>query len=75
MFAHAADLSGCLCVFLGWDESRQRLVRAMLSRGVPLHVFVVTDDDQELPPGPMAAQPGNFHVLRVGRVAEKLAEL
>jgi uncharacterized protein (DUF58 family) len=75
MFAHATDLSGCLCVFLRWDEPRQRLVSAMISRGVPLRVFVVTSDDQELPPGPMAAQPGNFHVLPAGRIAEKLASL
>ena len=75
MFAHAADLSGCLCVLLGWDESRQRLVRAMLLRGVPLRVFVVTADEQELPLGPMAAQPGNFHVMPAGRIAEKLAAL
>ena len=75
MFAHAADLSGCICVLLGWDEPRQRLVRAMLQRGVPLRVFVVTDDEQELPLGPMAAQPGHFHVLPAGSIAEKLAAL
>jgi len=75
MFAHAADLSGCLCVFLGWDEPRQRLVKTMLARGMPLRVFVVTAQDRELPPGPMAAQPGNFHVLPAGRIAEKLASL
>jgi uncharacterized protein (DUF58 family) len=75
VFTHASDLSGCLCVFLRWDESRQHLVKAMLSRGVPLRVFVVTADDRELPPGPMSAQPGNFHVLPAGRIAEKLAAL
>jgi uncharacterized protein (DUF58 family) len=75
VFTHEADLSGCLCVFLRWDEPRQRLVSAMLSRGVPLHVFVVTADDQKLPPGPMAAQPRNFHALPAGRIAERLATL
>jgi uncharacterized protein (DUF58 family) len=75
VLTHAADLSGCLCVFLRWDAPRQRLVSAMMSRGVPLRVFVVTADDQEPPPGPMAAQPGNFHTLPAGRVAEKLAAL
>jgi hypothetical protein len=75
LFAHAADLSGCLCIFLCWDEPRQQLVSTLLARGVPLRVFVVTADDRELPPGPMAAQPGNFHVLPAGRIAEKLATL
>jgi uncharacterized protein (DUF58 family) len=72
---HAAELSGCICIFLRWDEPRQRLVKAMMSRGVPLLVFVVTADDQELPLGPMSAQPGNFHTLPAGCIAEKLATL
>jgi uncharacterized protein (DUF58 family) len=75
VLTHATDLSGCLCVFLRWDEPRQCLIRALISRGVPLRVFVVTADDQELPPGPMAAQPENFHILPAGRIAEKLAAL
>jgi uncharacterized protein (DUF58 family) len=75
VLTHATDLSGCLCVFLHWDEPRQSLVRALISRGVPLRVFVVTPNDQELPPGPMASQPGNFHLLPAGRIAEKLASL
>jgi uncharacterized protein (DUF58 family) len=75
VFSHAADLSGCLCVFLRWDEPRRRLVGQLLARGVPLRVFVVTADDEEVPPGPMAVQPDNFHVLPAGRLAEKLATL
>jgi uncharacterized protein (DUF58 family) len=75
VLTHAADLSGCLCVFLRWDAPRQRLVRALMSRGVPLRVFVMTADEEELAPGPMAAQPGNFHALPVDRIAEKLAAL
>ena len=73
--SHAADLSGCLCVFLRWDEPRQRLVRQLLARGLPLRVFVLTADDQEVPFGPMLAQPNHFHVLPVARIAEKLAAL
>jgi len=75
VLTHAADLSGCLCIFLQWDEPRQRLVRGLISRGVPLRVFVVTATDHELPPGPMAAQPANFHMLQAGHIAEKLASL
>jgi uncharacterized protein (DUF58 family) len=75
VFTHAADLSGCICIFLRWDEPRQRFVRALMSRGLPLRVFIVTENDQALPPGPMAAQPANFHILPMGRVAETLATL
>jgi uncharacterized protein (DUF58 family) len=72
---HAAELSGCVCVFLSWDQERQRLVNALLSRNVPLRIFVLTHSQDPLPPGVMKAQPGHFHVLPMGQVAEKLAVL
>jgi uncharacterized protein (DUF58 family) len=72
---HATDMSGCLCVFLRWDEPRQKLVKALLSRGVPLRVFVIAAGGAEFAPGPMAAHPGSFHVLPAGNIAEKLATL
>jgi uncharacterized protein (DUF58 family) len=72
---HAAELSGCVCVFIAWDEPRQLLVKGLLARRVPLRVLVVADSDQPLPMGVMAAQPDNFHVLPLGKVAEKLNAL
>ena len=75
VLTHAADLSGCLCVFLSWDEARQRLIKSLISRGVPLRVFVITAEDDELPAGPMAAQPDHFHVMPAANVAERLAAL
>jgi uncharacterized protein (DUF58 family) len=72
---HAAELSGCVCVFLSWDHERQRLVKALLSRNVPLRVFVVTHSRDVLEAGVMAAQPGHFHRLPMGQVAETLAAL
>lgn len=75
VLSHATDVSGCLCVFLDWDEPRQRLIRALGSRGVPLRVFVITPDDRKLQPGPMATQPGHLTVLPAGHVAERLATL
>ena len=75
VLTHAADLSGCLCVFLRWDEPRQSLVRSLISRGVPLRVLVISAEEVELAPGPMSAQPENFHLLPAGRIAEKLASL
>lgn len=75
VLSHVTDLSGCLCVFLQWDEPRQRLVRSLILRGVPLRVFVITMGETQLAPGVMAAQPDNFHVLPAGRIAEKLASL
>jgi uncharacterized protein (DUF58 family) len=72
---HAGELSGCVCIFLSWDQERQRLVKALLSRNVPLQVFVMTHSQDALEPGVMAAQPGNFHRLPMGQVAQTLATL
>jgi uncharacterized protein (DUF58 family) len=75
VFSHAQELSGCLCVFLRWDEPRRRLVRRLLERGVPLRVFVLTAGEEEMEPGPMVAHPDCFHLIPVARLAEKLAAL
>jgi len=72
---HAGELSGCVCVFLSWDEGRQRLVNGLLACQVPLRVLVVTAAADTLPAGVMKEQPGHFHVVPMGRVAEKLAAL
>jgi uncharacterized protein (DUF58 family) len=75
VFNHAAELSGCVCVFLEWDKRRQDLVKNLLTRRLPLRVLVVTDSGERLPLGVMEAQPENFHVLPKGQVAQKLAFL
>jgi len=75
VWTHAAELSGCVCVFIAWDEPRQILVKGLLARRVPLRVLVVSDSDQPLPMGVMEAQPENFHVLPLGEVAQKLNAL
>ncbi len=75
VLTHAGDLSGCVCVLLAWDQARQRLVQTLLTRQVPLRVFVVTHSDEALPPGVMEGQPGRFHVLPLGQVAAKLRAL
>jgi hypothetical protein len=75
VLTHAAELSGCVCVFIAWDEPRQRLVKGLLARRVPLRVLVVSESAQSWPMGVMEAQPENFHVLPLGQVAAKLAFL
>ena len=72
---HSVDISGCVCVFLAWDGFRQRLVRSMLARQIPVRVFVVAREGEALQPEVMAGNPENFHVLRMGKIAEGLAVL
>ncbi|HEY3913579.1 MAG TPA: DUF58 domain-containing protein [Verrucomicrobiae bacterium] len=72
---HAGELSGCVCVFLSWDEQRQRLVKALQARKVPLRVFVMSNSMEPLPAGPMKNEAQNFHTVPTGKVAEALAAL
>lgn len=74
---HTAAVSGCVCVFLAWDEPRQRLVKLLRALRVPVRVCVVTDADEKaiLDAGPMRDEPEGFHQLRVGKIQEALARL
>jgi uncharacterized protein (DUF58 family) len=72
---HMAQISGCVCVFLNWDESRQRLAQALRAREIPVKIFVITPDDKAPDPGVMAAAANQFHALPAGKLAETLAAL
>ncbi len=75
--AHASQLSGCICVLLGWDAERQQLVHALRHHGLPVLVLVITGPDHELPiaHGPMADVPHMLHALQVGQVQTGLDRL
>jgi uncharacterized protein (DUF58 family) len=74
---HLARVSGAIGVFLAWDESRQNLVRRIKASGVPLLILVIAAPGlaEGIDPGPMRDQPGCFHVLEIGKVAEGLMRL
>ena len=72
---HAAQVTGCICVFLAWDEPRQRLVRQLRTMDLPLLVLVLSEDGADLDPGPMRDRPEHFRVLEPGKVKEGLAAL
>lgn len=77
VISHTASVSGCICVFLAWDEERQQLVRQLKAMGLPLLVLVVTKsgDTAPLDPGPMRDEPEKLKRLQTGRIAEGLAAL
>lgn len=72
---HAPLVSGCVCVFLSWDEPRQRLVKLLQGLRVPLRVCVVASADQAGPldPGPMRNEPHHLRLLRAGKIHEELS--
>jgi uncharacterized protein (DUF58 family) len=73
---HITGVSGCLCIFIAWDQARQDLVQMLRAFGLPLLVLVIVPPGStELPLGPMAGEPGAFHTLELGKVAEDLQKL
>ncbi len=77
VLGHIQVVSGCVCVFLSWNEERQNFVRKLKVLGVPLLVLVVVGpgEKKELDPGPMREEPEQFRVLECGRVEQGLAAL
>ncbi len=76
---HSAAVSSCICVFLAWDEVRQRLVKELQMLDIPVIVLVVTAageaQGEAADLGPLAAHPERLHRLVVGKVKEALARL
>ncbi len=71
----APILSGCVCVFLQFDEERQNFVKRLIGMGGQLRVFVVTDDETKIDAGPMKSSPDRFTVLEYGSVKDRLSNL
>jgi uncharacterized protein (DUF58 family) len=71
VLGHTPLVSGCICVFLAWDEPRRQLVQRLLATGTPPLVLVIAEKgDKPLDPGPMSREPENFRVLRAGEIEE-----
>jgi len=67
---HTASLSGSVCILLNWDEARQQLIKILKQAGIPVLVFVISDDieleiDQNKFP--------NVRILHLDAIAEELA--
>ena len=73
----AAQCSGCICLFVAWDEQRQKLVQRLRQLGIPVYVLVITEpgDSTQPEPGPMSDVSENFHVLRAGEIEMGLQQI
>ncbi|MEB3229911.1 MAG: DUF58 domain-containing protein [Leptolyngbyaceae bacterium] len=73
----ASILSGCICVFLTWDQARQDLVQTLRALQLPTLVLVLTLDKAAL----VAAQPADppiphdVRVLELSQLQEELMTL
>ncbi len=70
-------LSGCICIFLCWDEDRQKLINYLKAMGIHTLVLILTDlgkldnFDAESMQGNIA----NFRILNLGKIQEELMQL
>jgi uncharacterized protein (DUF58 family) len=70
----AARISGGICVLLGWDAQRQKLVAGLRGMGIPLRVWVVRDDGDTgtLDAGPMGSDASNLRAVSSANLAQEL---
>ncbi|HTD88413.1 MAG TPA: DUF58 domain-containing protein [Candidatus Binatia bacterium] len=73
---HTSTVTGCICVFLAWDEPRHNLVQQLRAMDLPVLVLIIAErGTDELDPGPMRDCPERFRFVEVGKVKEGLARL
>jgi hypothetical protein len=74
---HVRSVSGCICVFIEWNDERCRFVHKLRNLGVPLLVVVIVPSGEKakLDPGPMRDEPSRFHILEAGNLESGLANL
>ncbi len=71
---HVVSVSGCICIFVGWDDARRELVRKLTALGVPTLVLIVRSADSP-PLERRASDPESLHVLEAGQIETGLARL
>lgn len=74
---HLSVVSGCVGVFVAWDESRRELARRLEQLGVPmLSLVVVTPQEAKKLRAFLREHPAPAcHLVEVGQVAKDLARL
>ena len=60
-------LSGCICIFLEWDNSRKKLVQYLQKIQIPLMVYVLCDRPLMVAPEEQIFQP-----LQLGQIQQDL---
>ncbi|HLP90755.1 MAG TPA: DUF58 domain-containing protein [Nostocaceae cyanobacterium] len=71
-------LSGCICIFLCWDEDRKKLVNYLQSRNIHTLVLIITDPKNKLENFDLESQSNqleNFHILELGKIQTGLMNI
>ena len=67
----ASLLSGCICIFIDWDEEREKLVNYLRRFNVPVLVLLIRDRHTN----PQYKPVPYLHILEVGKIQEVLWQL
>jgi uncharacterized protein (DUF58 family) len=77
VFNHLPVVSGCVCVFQKWDETRRQFVAKLKALSVPVMVLIVVPAGGGISGagGELVDAEGSLHVLEVGKIGEGLSKL
>jgi Protein of unknown function DUF58 len=71
-------LSGCICIFLTWDDDRKALVEQLQSMGIPTMVLVIEGDRSLSNYAALEClkeAQSSVHILKLGQIQQGLLEL
>ncbi|MBD2484621.1 DUF58 domain-containing protein [Planktothrix sp. FACHB-1365] len=71
-------LSGCICIFIDWDETRKNLIYHLNSLGIHTLVLIVTDkqkSEKSIELDSFNLDLTTFHQLHLGKIKEELMKL
>jgi uncharacterized protein (DUF58 family) len=72
---HAGGLSGCICVFVSWDEPRRELVERLKGFGMPVLTLLVAAETHARDAEKVSGESVQLRRLRPGKIAEDLQAL
>ncbi len=70
ILSHSSQLSGCICVFLDWDDKRRSMIDQLNSLGIHTRVFVIRDSQQK-----PSIEPIDEYAIKLMDVAQVSQEL
>lgn len=71
----AESVTGCVCVFIKWDDVRREFVRKLEALGLPVLTLVVIGAGGKHPAPGDIGHPERFHALEAGRIEADLSKL
>ncbi len=64
-------LSGCICIFIDWDEERKKLVEYLQGFKIPLLLLLITEEEKQY----SHLNVENLHILLLGKIQAALMNI